>query len=158
MRTDNQPQSDEPAAEESSSKLWSEVAKQLAVDPSVTFDDYVECGEATWTAAELTTDDIPQSVQGKETQDEQCSDDMNGDVTVAPEDRDKSVSATNALDYLRKLRIFIEKSSTATEAVHKNADGLKSFVMLSLCCTHQKNDHGLLQVNMPCPTFTCALL
>lgn len=63
---------------------------------------------------------------------------MDDDVTVAPEDRDESVSATDALDYLRKLRIFIEKSGTATEAADKNADGLESFVTQSLCCTHQK--------------------
>ncbi|KAH6935547.1 hypothetical protein HPB50_006764 [Hyalomma asiaticum] len=89
--------------------------------------------------AELTTDDILQSVQGTEAQDEDCSDDTGDDVTVAPEGRDESVSATDALDYLRKLRIFVEKSGGATEAVHKNADGLESFVMQSLCCcTRQK--------------------
>ncbi|KAH6946400.1 hypothetical protein HPB50_013234 [Hyalomma asiaticum] len=104
MRTDGQPQIDERAVEGSSSELWSEVAEQLAVDPSVTFDDYVECNE---------------SVQGTNTWDEEYSDDMDDDVTVAPEDRDESVPATDALDYLRKLRIFIEKSSTATETCIK---------------------------------------
>ncbi|XP_070379451.1 uncharacterized protein [Dermacentor albipictus] len=63
---------------------------------------------------------------------------MDDDVTAAPEDRDKSVSATDALHYLRKLRIFIAKSGTATEGVHKNADGLESFVLQSLCCARQK--------------------
>ncbi|KAH6935215.1 hypothetical protein HPB50_004784 [Hyalomma asiaticum] len=139
MSTDGEQQSDEPAAEGSCSELWSEVTEQLDVDPSATFDDYVECDAATWTSAELTTDDILQSVQGTEAQDEDCSDDTGDDVTVAPEDRDESVSATDTLDYLRKLRIFVEKSGRATEAVHKNADGLESFVMQSLCCcTRQK--------------------
>ncbi|KAK8762222.1 hypothetical protein V5799_026512 [Amblyomma americanum] len=136
--TDGQPQTDEPAAEDSSSKLLSEVAEQLAVDPSVTFDDYVQCDKATWTSVQLTTDDMLQSVQGPGTQDEECSDDMDDDVTAAPEDCDESVSATNALNCLRKLRIFIAKSGTATEGVHKNADGLESFVLQSLCCTCQK--------------------
>ncbi|XP_054929121.1 uncharacterized protein [Dermacentor andersoni] len=108
--------------EDSSSELWNEVAEQLAVDPSVTFDDYVQCDEATWTSAELTTDDILQSAQGTATQEEECSDDMDYDVTAAPEDCDESVSATDVLDCLRKLRIFIAKSGTATEDVHKNAD------------------------------------
>ncbi|KAH6944352.1 hypothetical protein HPB50_002734 [Hyalomma asiaticum] len=138
MRTDGQPQSDEPAAEGSSSELWSKVAEQLAVDPSVTFDNYVECDKATWTSAKLTTDNILQSIQGTDTQDEECSDNMDDDVTVAPEDCDEFVSATDALEYLRKPRIFIEKSGRATEAVHKNADGLESFMMQSSCCTCQK--------------------
>lgn len=139
MSTDGERQRDEPAAEGSCSELWSEVTEQLDVDPSATFDDYVECDAATWTSAELTTDDILQSVQGTEAQDEDCSDDTGDDVTVAPEDRDESVSATDALDYLRKLRIFVEKSGRATEAVRKNADGLESFVMQNLCCcTRQK--------------------
>ncbi|KAH7970478.1 hypothetical protein HPB49_007760 [Dermacentor silvarum] len=139
--------------EGSSSELWSEVAEQLAVDPSATFDDYVQCDEATWTSAELTTDDILQSVQGTETHYEECSHDMDNYVTVAPEDRDELVSATDALEYLRKLRLFIGKSGTATEAVHKNADGLELFVLhLS------KNDHGLFKINVPCLTIRCALL
>ncbi|KAH6948023.1 hypothetical protein HPB50_022461 [Hyalomma asiaticum] len=69
MTTDGQPQSDEPAAEGSSSELWSKVAKQLAVNPSVTFDDYVKCDKVTWASVELTTDDILQNVQGTETRD-----------------------------------------------------------------------------------------
>ncbi|KAH6927384.1 hypothetical protein HPB50_002462 [Hyalomma asiaticum] len=36
-----------------------------------------------------------QSVRGTEAQDENCSDDTGDDVTVGPEDRDKSVSATD---------------------------------------------------------------
>ncbi|XP_050038273.1 tigger transposable element-derived protein 6-like [Dermacentor andersoni] len=99
--TDGQPQTDEPAAEDSTSELWYEVAEQLAVDPSVTFDDYVQCDEATWTSAELTTDDILQSIQGTAIEDEECSDDMDDDVTAAPEDCDESVSATDALDCLQ---------------------------------------------------------
>ncbi|KAH6941657.1 hypothetical protein HPB50_021634 [Hyalomma asiaticum] len=98
MSTDGEQQSDEPAAEGSCSEFWSEVTEQLDVDPSATFDDYVECD----------------SVQGTEAQYEDCSDDTGDDVTVAPEDRDESVSATDALDYLRKLRIFIECSLAAT--------------------------------------------
>ncbi|KAH6942533.1 hypothetical protein HPB50_007368 [Hyalomma asiaticum] len=71
------------------------------------------------------------SVQGTEAQDEDCSDDTGDDVTVAPEDRDESASATDALDYLRKLRIFVEKSGRATEAKERGETFLES--LLSAC-------------------------
>ncbi|KAH6942049.1 hypothetical protein HPB50_027504 [Hyalomma asiaticum] len=136
MRIDGQPQSDEPAVEGSSSKLWSEVAEQLAIDPQVTFDDYVECYEATWTSAELTTDDILQSVQGTEVQGEKCSDDMDDDVTVAPEDRDESVLATDLLDYLRKLCTFVFAAPENAALTKMDASNL-AMVMAPNClrCT-----------------------
>lgn len=114
MTTNGQQQSDEPAAERSSCELWNEVAEQLAIDLSSTFDGYVKYNEAMWTSAELMTNDILQSVQGTETRDDDCSDDMADDVTAAPEDLDESVSVTDALKYLRKLRIFVENSNRSS--------------------------------------------
>lgn len=125
--------------DDTTGELWSEVAEVLPVD-SVTFDDYVQCDEATRTSAELTNEDILQSVQD----DEGSEDDMNDGVgasegaAAALEDCDEPVTTADVLDSLRKLRTFLGKSRTATEAVHRNVDELECFVLQSLSCTHQK--------------------
>lgn len=134
-----QPQNAVQAEEGNPGELWSELTELLDVD-SVSFDDYVLCDEATMTSAELTTEDIVQSIRDDEGSDDGMIDDVadNEGGATTPEDCDEAVTTADMMDIMRKFRIFLAKSATATESLHRNVDELEAFVLQSLCCAHQK--------------------
>lgn len=135
-----QPQNAAQAEEGDPGELWREVTEMLAVD-SVSFDDYVLCDEATMTSAELTTEDIVQSIRDDEGSDDVV--DSEGGA-AAPEDCDETVTTADMMDIVRKFRIFLGKSTTVTESLQRNVDELESFVLQSFCCTHKQKHHRLL--------------
>ncbi|CAN7950417.1 unnamed protein product [Ixodes pacificus] len=134
-----QPQNAVQAEEGDPGELWSEVTELLAVD-LVSFDDYVLCDEATMTSAELTTEDIVQSIRDDEGSDDGMNDDVadNEGCVATPEDCDETATTADMMDIMWKFRTFLGKSGTATESLHRNVGELKSFVLQRLCCTHQK--------------------
>ncbi|KAM7313344.1 tigger transposable element-derived protein 6-like [Ixodes scapularis] len=128
-----QPQNAVQAEEGDPGELWSEVTELLAVD-SVSFDDYVLCDEATMTSAELTTEDIVQSIRDDEGSDNGMNDGVadNEGGTAAPELCDETVTTADMMDIVQKFRIFLGKSSTAIELLHRNVDELESFVLQNI--------------------------
>ncbi|KAG0436012.1 hypothetical protein HPB47_018195 [Ixodes persulcatus] len=54
--------------------------------------------------------------------------DSAGDA-AAPEDCDETMTTTDMMDIVRKFRIFLGQSATATELLHRNVDELESFVL-----------------------------
>ncbi|XP_077560078.1 uncharacterized protein LOC144174963 [Haemaphysalis longicornis] len=98
------------------------------------------------TSAELTTEDILQSVS---VQDEGSEDGMNDDasegVAAALEDRNERLTTADVRDSIRKLRTFPGKTRTATKSVHRNMEELESFVLGSSWCPHQKKISNYLK-------------
>lgn len=118
--------------DDDASELWEEAQGKLAVAPSVTFDDYVQCDAAAWTAAELTTEDIVGSVREP---DDASDEDAEAEVADRPDD---SVSNSDVLSAIGKLRAYLEASTSVPEALYKNVDDIESFVLRRLCSTQQK--------------------
>lgn len=52
--------------------------------------------------------------------------------------QEESVSYTDALNAITKLRAYLGSTASITETLYKNVDEVESFVMQRLCHTHQK--------------------
>ncbi|EEC07019.1 POGO family transposase [Ixodes scapularis] len=107
----------EMAEEGDPGELWSEVTELLAVD-SVSFDDYVLCDKATMTSAELTTEDIVQSIRDDEGSDNGMNDGVanNEGGTAAPELCDETVMTADMMDIVQIFRIFLDLYLAKLEA------------------------------------------
>lgn len=130
------PSESEQGSEESdASGMWQEVVERLAMDASVTFEDYVQCDDEACTSAELTTDDIVSAVRG-----DNSDEDANGedDAETAPVSQpEESLSNADIMECVRKMRTYLGRCSNATEAEHKNVDNFEAFVLRQLSGTRQ---------------------
>ncbi|KAG0423208.1 hypothetical protein HPB47_000996 [Ixodes persulcatus] len=107
-------------------------------NPNPTFKDYVQCDDAAWTSAELTTDNILNSVREQnDCSDEENANDEDEEATVTDQ-QEESVSNSHVLSAISKLRIFFGRCASATETVHRKVDDIESFVLQRLCSTYQK--------------------
>nr|XP_037280355.1 tigger transposable element-derived protein 6-like [Rhipicephalus microplus] len=130
------PSESEQGSEESdASGMWQEVVERLAMDASVTFEDYVQCDDEACTSAKLTTDDIVSAVRG-----DNSDKDANGedDAETAPVSQpEESLSNADIMECVRKMRTYLGRCSNATEAEHKNVDNFEAFVLRQLSGTRQ---------------------
>ncbi|KAK8758585.1 hypothetical protein V5799_003784 [Amblyomma americanum] len=120
--------------DDNASELWVEAQEKLSIDPSVTFDDYVECDAAAWTAAELTTEDIVSSACEPEDGSDD-DDDVEAEIADRPDD---CVSGSDVLSAIAKVRAFLGASASVPEVVQKKVDDIESFVLQRLASTKQK--------------------
>ncbi|KAK8757644.1 hypothetical protein V5799_004724 [Amblyomma americanum] len=95
LKTPPHPQDRKYEDNDNASELWEEAQENLSIDPSVTFDDYVECDAAAWTAAELTTEDIVSSV--REPEDGSDDDNVEAEIADRPDDCVSSSGVLNAI-------------------------------------------------------------
>lgn len=63
--------------------------------------------------------------------------------------QEESVSYTDALNAITKLRAYLGSTASITETLYKNVDEVESFVMQRLCHTHQKKFNRV----QPCVVF-----
>ncbi|XP_037580219.1 tigger transposable element-derived protein 6 [Dermacentor silvarum] len=128
-------ESEQGSEESDVSGMWQEVVERLAMDASVTFEDYVQCDDEACTSAELTTDDIVSAVRG-----DNSDEDANGedDAETAPVSQpEESLSNADIMECVRKMRTYLGRCSNATEAEHKNVDNFEAFVLRQLSGTRQ---------------------
>ncbi|KAH7940970.1 hypothetical protein HPB49_008541 [Dermacentor silvarum] len=128
-------ESEQGSEESEASGMWQEVVERLAMDASVTFEDYVQCDDEACTSAELTTDDIVSAVRG-----DNSDEDANGedDAETAPVSQpEESLSYADIVECVRKIRTYLGRCSNATEAEHKNVDNFEAFVLRQLSGTRQ---------------------
>ncbi|KAH8009579.1 hypothetical protein HPB51_018272 [Rhipicephalus microplus] len=124
--------SEEGSEESDVDVMWQEVAERLAMDASVTFEDFVECDSEAYTLAELTIDDILSAVRGDE--DADGEDDAETAPMCQPEE---SLSNADIMECVRKMRTYLGRCSNATDQEHKNVDSFEAFVPQQLSGTRQ---------------------
>lgn len=122
--------------EELNPELWDELTEKLPFDTAVTFDDYVDCDSAAATSAELTTEDIVNQVRGQEQCDDE--DDAEDADTVSTHEEEATVSSSDALVSIEKIRLFLGRCEDVPDDVHKKVEDVESFVLQRLSSTRQK--------------------
>ncbi|KAH6943706.1 hypothetical protein HPB50_025631 [Hyalomma asiaticum] len=93
------------APEESdASGMWQEVVERLAMDASMTFEDYVKCDDEAFTSAELTTDDIVSAVRDDEDKSDEDASGEDDAETVPVSQPEEPLSNVDIMECLRKMR------------------------------------------------------
>ncbi|KAH9368652.1 hypothetical protein HPB48_004671 [Haemaphysalis longicornis] len=129
-------------------EAWDEASEKLAVDSAVTFEDYVQCDDEACTSAELTSQDIVNTVRRHDgTSDEDAESDDADTETGPASQAEGAVSNADVLQCVAKMCTFLSRCTNATKAVHKNVDSFESFVLHQLSGTRQAKNTDFLNVH-----------
>lgn len=113
--------------------LWTEV-EELLPDVS-SFDDYVESDCAALTSADLTTEEIVNSVRDVSSDD----DDPKDEESMTPNtEADESVTHSDVLVHMDKVRTYIGRCSDVTDEVLRQVEGVEAYLISRLCSARQK--------------------
>lgn len=113
--------------------LWTEV-EELLPDVS-SFDDYVESDCAALTSADLTTEEIVNSVRDVSSDD----DDPKDEESMTPNtEADESVTHSDVLVHMDKVRTYIGRCSDVPDEVLRQVEGVEAYLISRLCSARQK--------------------
>ncbi|KAH8029654.1 hypothetical protein HPB51_002111 [Rhipicephalus microplus] len=114
--------------------LWTDV-EELLPDVS-SFDDYVESDSAALTSADMTTEEIVNSVRDVSSDDD---DDPKEEDSVSPNtEEDETISHSDALVHMNKVRTYIGRCSDVPDEVLRKVEGVEAYLISRLCSTRQK--------------------
>lgn len=116
--------------------LWTEV-EELLPDVS-SFDDYVESDSAALTSADMTTEEIVNSVRDVSSDDDDDDDPKEEDSVSPNTEEDETISHSDVLVHMNKVRTYIGRCSDVPDEVLRKVEGVEAYLISRLCSTRQK--------------------
>ncbi|KAH8039617.1 hypothetical protein HPB51_007817 [Rhipicephalus microplus] len=116
--------------------LWTEV-EELLPDVS-SFDDYVESDSAALTSADMTTEEIVNSVRDVSSDDDDDDDPKEEDSVSPNTEEDETISHSDVLVHMNKVRTYIGRCSDVPDEVLRKVEGVEAYLISRLSSTRQK--------------------